>query len=99
MKVLIMLTGVFFFLGSATAEQTTGPHPALQPQIKQQPSRTLFQEHGGMRENRTYGKEVAIAKLNQMMFKREIQDLTAPDAFRAVKPVAPEKPNVNRRVE
>ena len=94
---IAVVAGAILFLGIAQAEEAAGPHPAFRNEMKQ-PSRTLFQsDANGMREVHTYGKEVAIAKLNQMMFKRDVQELTAPDAFRAVKPVVPEKPNTSRR--
>ncbi|MFH1858137.1 MAG: hypothetical protein ABH845_04470 [Candidatus Omnitrophota bacterium] len=77
--------------------QATQQHPAMVTD-GQLPSRTLFkgQQGGAGKPESMRGRETAMAKMNQILFRESIQALTAPNAFRAQKPAAPERPNPNR---
>ena len=93
----IAVVGVIFFLDTAWALNSVGQSTLFQNE-RQQPSRTLFQESGTKRVEGSSGRNVTLAKMNQMMFKETIQRLTAPNAFRAAQPVLPEAfQNPNRR--
>lgn len=85
--------GSFLFLGTASAETAITQHPAFRNEG--QPSRTL--QGGAMRLETSYGRHEAVAKMNQIMFRETIQRLTAPNAFRAERPVLPEAPSPLRR--
>jgi len=95
---LLSIAMSLVYLNSAWALNAIGQHPAFQNE--DQPSRTLFQaRHSGAQAvERFNGRETAIAKMNQLMFRETIQRLTAPNAFKQPQPIA-EIPNPNRRLQ
>lgn len=86
-----VLMGIFLFLGNAWAlEVKPLMHPALD-HTDRQPSRAMYQGRPEMK----HGRDVAMARMNQIEFQKTIQNLTAPNAFRAQRPVV-EPQNRNR---
>ena len=97
---VVMMTAAFLFLGTAWAVEVKPlTHPALDHAGKQ-PSRSLYQEQMNQgiaeRPGMYRGRDVAVAKMNQIEFRQTMQRLTAPNAFRAQQPVV-EVSNANRR--
>ena len=89
---LMTLLGILLFIGTASAEEAR--------LLDRQPSRMLHQEHfnSGGNTQMTHAREMAMARMNKIEFQKAIQNLTAPNAFRAERPVV-ESQNSNRRTQ
>jgi len=97
-----IVMGVFLFLETTSGAAFEGK-PLMHPVIGNvvgQPSRALYRnppDQGvAQRPGMSRGKEGVITKMNRLMFQDTIQRLTAPNAFRAQRPVVSELPNPNR---
>ncbi len=93
----VSLAALISFLGMTGAasalDAAIGPHPGLQNE--KQVSRHLYHDKGGARRV-IPGKDVAVAKLNGILFRETMLRLTAPNAFQMKQPILPERPNPHR---
>ena len=97
---IAVMMGIFVFLGTAWAvEPKPLTHPVLDHSDRQ-PSRILYEaqmkQGAAERPGMYHGRDVAVAKMNQIEFRQTMQRLTAPNAFQAQQPVVT-VPNANRR--